>query len=85
MELFLWIILGLTAGWIISLFLGTYTIQGMITDAVLGSIGAIVGGLILNIMAQPYISGFNFYSLLIAAMGAVVLIWLGKMISVTQE
>ncbi len=85
MELLLWIILGLVAGWIISLFMGTYTIQGMLTDAVLGSIGAIVGGLILNIIAQPHISGFSFYGLLIAAVGAVVLIWLGKMISVATE
>lgn len=81
MELFIWIILGFTAGWLVSILMGEYTVPGMLTDVVLGSIGAIVGGLVLNILAQPGMSGFNFYSISIAALGAIVLIWLGKMIN----
>lgn len=85
MELFIWILLGITAGWLLSILMGTYTIQGVLTDVVLGAIGAIVGGLILNILAQPGTSGFNLYSVAIATLGAIVLIWLGKMINTPAE
>ena len=85
MELFIWIVLGFTAGWLISILMGTYTVQGMLTDVVLGTIGAIVGGLILNILVQPGLSSFNFYSISIAALGSIVLIWLGKMINTPSE
>lgn len=81
MELLIWLVLGLTAGWFVSLLMGTNNPQGMMTDVVLGMIGAIVGGLVLNILGQPGISGFNGYSVAIASLGAIVLIWLGKVIS----
>ncbi len=85
MEIYIWIVLGLTAGWLISLFMGTYSVQSMLTDVVLGTIGAIVGGLLLNILAQPGASGINLYSIFVAGLGATVLIWLGKMISTPTE
>lgn len=81
MELFIWILLGLIAGGIVSMFMGRYSLQGIITDTVLGTIGALVGGLILNIISQPGETGFNIYSIAIAGFGAIALIWLGKMIN----
>lgn len=86
MELFIWILLGLFAGAVISLFIGTRSIQTLLTDIVLGSVGAIVGGLVLSIVAQPRVGfNLNIYSILITTLGAIVLIWLGKLVSTNES
>jgi uncharacterized membrane protein YeaQ/YmgE (transglycosylase-associated protein family) len=54
--------------------------HGMIEDIVLGIIGAFVGGLVMNFLGQPGVTGFNLYSLVVATIGAVVLIALGRVI-----
>ena len=46
----------------------------------LGIIGAFVGGLIMNMLGQPGVSGFDVYSIIVAVFGAVVVIGLGKML-----
>lgn len=81
MTLLLWILLGITAGWISSLLLKTHITQGLVTDLVLGIIGAIFGGLILNILGQSGLQEFNFSSLIIVILGAVALIWFGRIIN----
>ncbi|HLD51441.1 MAG TPA: GlsB/YeaQ/YmgE family stress response membrane protein [Patescibacteria group bacterium] len=55
--------------------------QGTITDIIMGVIGAVTGGFLMNILGQPGITGFNIYSLFVAVLGAVVLIFLGRAIS----
>ncbi len=81
MELLLWILLGITAGWLASIILGTHATQGLVTDIILGTVGAIVGGLLLNILGQPGLVGFNIYSIAVATLGAIVLIWFGRLIN----
>ncbi|HEX8923927.1 MAG TPA: GlsB/YeaQ/YmgE family stress response membrane protein [Patescibacteria group bacterium] len=49
-------------------------------DIVLGIVGAVVGGVIMNAIGAPGVSGFSLYSILVAALGAVILIWLGRLI-----
>lgn len=86
MELFIWILLGLFAGAVISLFVGTRSVHTLLTDVVLGSVGAIVGGLVLSIIAQPRVGfNLNLYSILIAILGAIVLVWLGKLVSTNES
>lgn len=81
MELMLWILLGITAGWLASIILGTHATQGLVTDVILGTVGAVVGGLLLNLIGQPGLMGFNLYSISVATLGAIVLIWFGRMIN----
>ena len=76
MELLLWIILGGAAGWMASLILGTAT--SLLTDIILGIVGALAGGFIMSLLGQPGVTGFNWYSLLVAVLGSIVLIWLGR-------
>jgi len=77
--IFLWILLGLAAGWIASLI--TRSTQGIIMDIVLGIIGAIIGGLLANLLGLPGITGFNLWSLIIATLGAIILILIGRFLS----
>lgn len=78
-SIFLYLLLGLIAGWVASLITKTTSSQGFLMDIVLGILGAVVGGLIMNFFGQPGVTGFNLYSLAVAALGAVVLIWLGRL------
>lgn len=84
MTLLIWIVLGLLAGWSTSIVMNSDNRQGTLTDIVLGITGAVVGGLLMNLLGQPGISGFNFYSILVATLGSIILIWFGRILS-TQE
>lgn len=75
MSLLAWIILGLIAGFIGSKIVNN-TGQGLIVDILLGVVGAVVGGFLFNQFGQPGVSGLNLYSLLVAIVGAVVVLWL---------
>lgn len=81
MELFFWILLGVTAGWMSSIILETEETQGLITDIILGTTGAVVGGLILNLYGNGRLTGFSIYTIAIALLSAIVLIWIGRLIS----
>lgn len=78
MELLAWIVLGALAGWIAGLIMKSS--HGIIEDIILGIIGAFLGGFIMNQLGQSGVTGFNFYSLLVAVLGAVILIVIGRVI-----
>jgi len=76
-----WIVLGGLAGWIASMIAGTNARQGFIGNIVIGIIGAFLGGFIMNLLGVDGITGFNLYSLLVALFGAVVALWISRMLS----
>lgn len=78
MSFILWIILGAVAGWIADLVMASN--HGMIEDIILGIIGAFVGGLVLNQFGQAGVTGFNLYSLVVAVIGAVIVIFIGRLL-----
>lgn len=78
MGLISWIIFGALAGWIASLIMGTNRQQGCLADIVLGIAGAFVGGLVMNLVGGQQVTGFNLPSLLVAVLGAVILLALAK-------
>jgi uncharacterized membrane protein YeaQ/YmgE (transglycosylase-associated protein family) len=73
MSILAWIILGLIAGFIGSKIVNKQG-QGMILDIILGIIGAVVGGWVFGTFGGAGVSGLNFYSLLVAVVGAVVVL-----------
>lgn len=75
MSLLAWIVLGLIAGFIGSKIVNN-TGQGLLIDILLGVVGAVVGGFLFNQFGAPGVSGVNLYSLLVAVVGAVVVLWL---------
>lgn len=80
MGIILWIIFGAIAGWIASIIMKTDSSQGTITDIVMGIIGAVVGGFLMGLFGQSGVTGFNLYSLIVAVTGAVVVIYIGRML-----
>jgi len=75
-----WIVLGGLAGWIASIIMGTRGSQGIITNIVIGIIGAFIGGYVFEFFGGAGVTGFNFYSLGIATVGAVILIWVTRLV-----
>lgn len=76
MELIAFLVLGGIAGWIASLIMGTDASQGIFLNVVVGVIGAFVGGMLFNTFGAAGTTGFNVYSLAVATLGAIVLLWL---------
>lgn len=73
MSIIAWIVLGLIAGFIASKLVNRRG-EGVLLDIVLGIIGAVVGGWIFQALGQVGVTGFNLYSLLVAVLGAVIVL-----------
>ena len=74
MGIIAWLVLGLIAGFIASKIVN-HTGSGIIMDIVLGVVGALVGGFLFSIFGATGVSGFNIYSMIVAIVGAVVVLW----------
>jgi uncharacterized membrane protein YeaQ/YmgE (transglycosylase-associated protein family) len=73
MSIIGWIVLGLIAGFIASKIVNKQG-EGVILDIILGIIGAIVGGFLFIQFGAAGVTGFNLYSMLVAIVGAVVVL-----------
>ena len=69
-----WIVLGLIAGYLGSKIVNKSG-EGILLDIVLGIVGAIVGGVLFTFFGMSGVTGFNIYSLIVAVIGAVVVLW----------
>ena len=74
MSFVAWIVLGIIAG-----FLGSKIVnmtgEGLIRDLILGIVGAIVGGWIFSLFGQAGVTGLNIYSLVVAVVGAIAVLF----------
>ena len=73
MSIIGWIVLGLIAGFVASKLVNKRG-EGFVMDIVLGVVGAIVGGFIFSMFGGTPVTGFNVYSMLVAVIGAVVVL-----------
>ena len=72
MGILVWIIFGAIAGWLAHVITGSG--GGLIANIVIGIVGAFIGGFLMSLVGGGGVSGFNLYSLLVAVLGAVVLL-----------
>jgi uncharacterized membrane protein YeaQ/YmgE (transglycosylase-associated protein family) len=73
MSIIGWIVLGLIAGFIASKIVNRAG-EGFLMDIVLGIVGAVVGGFIFEQFGAAGITGFNLYSMIVAIVGAIILL-----------
>ena len=73
MSIIAWLILGLVAGFVASKLINK-TGEGLLVDIVLGIVGAVVGGYLFTTFGAAPVTGLNLYSLLVAVLGAVVVL-----------
>jgi len=75
MSIIAWLVLGLIAGWIASRIMHGSG-SGFVMNLVLGIVGAFVGGLLFSAVGGAGVTGFNIWSLIVATIGAVVVLWI---------
>ena len=73
MSILAWLVLGLIAGFIGSKLVNKSG-EGVVLDIVLGIIGAFVGGWLFTNFGAAGVTGLNLYSMLVAVVGAVVVL-----------
>ena len=75
MSIIAWLVLGLIAGFIASKIINK-TGEGLWLDIVLGVVGAELGGWLFSLFGMSRVTGLNLYSLLVAVVGAVILLFI---------
>jgi uncharacterized membrane protein YeaQ/YmgE (transglycosylase-associated protein family) len=73
MSILAWIVLGLIAGFIGSKIVNKRG-EGLLVDIILGIVGAVVGGFVFNMFGSAGVTGLNIYSLIVAVVGAIVVL-----------
>jgi uncharacterized membrane protein YeaQ/YmgE (transglycosylase-associated protein family) len=76
-----WLVVGLIAG-----LLAKYAVPGegpggLLGDLIVGIVGAMIGGWIFNAFGHAGPSGINLYSILVAFVGAVVLLLILRLLT----
>ena len=80
MSIISWIVLGGIAGWLASIITKRNDRMGCITNIIAGVIGAAVGGWVFSFFGGAGVTGFNLPSLLVAFVGAVIVLALVNLI-----
>ncbi len=73
MSILAWMVLGLIAGFVASKLVNK-TGEGVVMDIALGIVGALAGGWLFQQFGEPGVTGLNLWSLIVAVVGAVVLL-----------
>jgi uncharacterized membrane protein YeaQ/YmgE (transglycosylase-associated protein family) len=81
MGIISWIVVGLIAGLLAKLLLPGDDRGGLIATTLIGMVGAVVGGFLVGILGGAGATGFNVWSILVATLGAVVLLFAYRMIA----
>ncbi|WEK48956.1 MAG: GlsB/YeaQ/YmgE family stress response membrane protein [Candidatus Kaistia colombiensis] len=78
-TILIWVAIGLIAGWLASIVVGG---GGFFRNIITGLIGAVVGGFLVRYFNIPVDLGNEFVNqIVIAAVGAVIVVGLAKMIA----
>jgi uncharacterized membrane protein YeaQ/YmgE (transglycosylase-associated protein family) len=79
MGIILFLILGGISGWLASLVMKTDGEQGVLLNILVGCAGALIGGFVFNQVGEVGVTGFNLWSILVAFIGAVLLLAVVKL------
>lgn len=79
MGILAWIVLGLLAGAIAKAIMPGRDPGGMLVTMLIGVVGAFLGGFLGNLITGSGLNGFTLWSLLLAVVGALVLLWIYRM------
>lgn len=81
MSILGWLVVGLVAG-----FLAKYVVPGegpggVVGDIIIGLIGAVIGGWVFHLFDHSGATGLNLWSIIVAFIGAVILLFILRAIS----
>ena len=81
MGIIAWIVVGLIAGVLAKLIMPGDDPGGFIVTILLGIVGAFVGGFVVNLLGGAGVSGFNLWSILVATLGAIILLAIYRLVA----
>jgi uncharacterized membrane protein YeaQ/YmgE (transglycosylase-associated protein family) len=74
-NILVWIIVGAIAGWLASVVMGTRGSQSLLEDIIVGVVGGVIGGFVLDALdIGGAVTGLNIGSIVVAFIGAVILL-----------
>ena len=76
MDIISWIIVGIIAGFLAKAVVPGEGPGGVLGDLVVGIVGAIIGGWLFNLFGHIGTTGLNVWSIVVAFVGGVVLLWI---------
>ncbi|UCD99319.1 MAG: GlsB/YeaQ/YmgE family stress response membrane protein [Chloroflexota bacterium] len=74
MNILGWVVLGGIAGWLASIITRRNDRMGCLSNILAGILGGIVGGWLFTFFGGTGVTGFNLMSLIVAVVGAVVVL-----------
>ena len=81
MGILAWIVVGLIAGALAKLIMPGDDPGGIIVTIIIGIVGAFVGGFVVNLFGGAGVSGFNIWSILVATLGAIILLAVYRLVA----
>ena len=79
MGILSWLVIGALAGWVGGMLMKVHA-GGLIGNIVVGILGAMIGGGVMSFIGKSGVSGFNFWSFFVALVGALILLWVVKIV-----
>ncbi len=76
-----WIVFGLIAGALAKWIMPGKDPGGILVTIVIGIVGAVIGGFLASLVGIGGVTGFNLGSMLIAVVGALILLWIYRKVS----
>jgi uncharacterized membrane protein YeaQ/YmgE (transglycosylase-associated protein family) len=80
-----WIVVGLIAGLLARFLLPGDDHGGLILTTLIGMAGAVVGGALIGVLGGAGATGFNVWSILVATLGAVMLLFVYRLLTGGQR
>ncbi len=81
MGIIAWIVVGLIAGALAKLIMPGDDPGGIIVTILLGIVGAFVGGFVDNLLGGAGVTGFNLWSIVVATIGAIILLAIYRLVA----
>lgn len=81
MGIIAWIVVGLIAGALAKLVMPGDDPGGIIVTILLGIVGAFVGGFVVSLLGGVGINGFSLWSILVATLGAIILLAIYRLVA----
>ena len=81
MGILAWIVVGLIAGALAKLIMPGDDPGGIIVTIIIVIVGAFVGGFVVNLLGGAGVSGFNIWSILVATLGAIILLAVYRLVA----
>jgi uncharacterized membrane protein YeaQ/YmgE (transglycosylase-associated protein family) len=80
-----WIVIGLVAGILGKLIMPGRDPGGFLLTIIIGMAGALIGGFLVRLLGGAGITGFNVWSILVAILGAVILLAIYRLFAGSHE